>query len=303
MDIENSLLYFYMRIVQIIGGLGNQMWQYAMLVALRQKFPNEEVFYNASFFNGYPLHNGFELDRIFNITAKQAKVKDIRKVYHHLIGHNFFLRVYTHFFPALKTEVREKESEPFLKEIFEQKGDFYYNGYWADHRYFDSCRSELLKEFSLKEQLDLKNISILDDLKKKYVCSLHVRRGDFLKDPDYAGICDLNYYKKAIQIVLSKSGCSVTFLVFSNDINWCKENLASNLSGNEVVYVDWNKGKDSYKDMYLMSRCNANIIANSSFSWWAAYLNEVPEKIVVSPTNYKNKDMGFKVPLNEWICI
>ena len=293
----------FMRIVQIIGGLGNQMWQYAMLVSLRKHFPNEDVFYNTSFFNGYPLHNGFELDRIFNITAKQASTKDIRKVYHHFIGHNFYLRVYTHFFPALKTEVREKESEPYRKEIFEQKGDYYYNGYWADHRYFDSCRSELLKELSLKNPLDDQNQNLLKENDGKFVCSLHVRRGDFLKDPDYAGICDLDYYQRAIEIVSSKYEKPIRFLIFSNDMDWCKENLANSFGNNEAIYVDWNKGNDSYKDMYLMSHCNANIIANSSFSWWAAYLNEVPEKIVVSPTNYKNKDMGFKVPLNEWICI
>lgn len=292
-----------MRIVQIIGGLGNQMWQYAMLVALRKHFPEEDVYYNAFFFNGYPLHNGFELERVFNITAKQASVRDIRRVYHHFINHNFLLRVYTHFFPTLKTEIREKESEPYRKDIFKQIGDFYYNGYWADHRYFDDCKDVLLKEFTLKTPLDTKNISLLEENKEKYVCSLHVRRGDYLKDPDYCGICDLDYYKKAVETVLSKTGKQVTFLVFSNDINWCKENLADDFAGNEVIYVDWNTGNDSYKDMYLMSRCNANIIANSSFSWWGAYLNQTPDKLVISPLKYKNKEMGFKVPLDEWICI
>lgn len=279
------------------------MWQYAMLVALRERFPQEKVYYNASFFNGYPLHNGFELDRIFNITAKQASVKDIRKVYHHFVNHNLYLRFYTHFFPAMKTEIREVESEPYREEIFQKEGDLYYNGYWADHRYFDVVRPLLLKEFSLKDDLDSQNNEVLKGLVGKTSCSLHVRRGDYLKDPDYRGICDIDYYQRAIKIVKGKMLSPVCFFVFSNDINWCKENLAASFGGDEVIYVDWNKGNDSYKDMYLMSQCNINIIANSSFSWWGAYLNQTPNKIVISPLKYKNKDMGFKIPLDDWICL
>lgn len=292
-----------MRIVQIIGGLGNQMWQYAMLVALRECFPEEDVYYNASFFNGYPLHNGFELDRIFNITAKQASVKDIRRVYHHFVNHYFFQRIYRHYFPTKKTEALEVESEPYREDIFKQKGDFYYNGYWADHRYFDAVRPVLLKEFSLKDDMDSQNAEFLEGLKGKVTCSLHVRRGDYLKDPDYRGICGIDYYKEAIKVVKEKTGKPVCFLVFSNNINWCRENLSAGFGHDEVIYVDWNKGNDSYKDMYLMSKCDANIIANSSFSWWAAYLNETPGKIVVSPERYKNKDMGFKVALDDWTCL
>jgi hypothetical protein len=292
-----------MKIVNIIGGLGNQMWQYAMLVALKKKFPEEEVFYNASFFNGYPLHNGFELDRIFNITAKQASVQDLRKVYHLFVNHYFFMKVYTHYFPQMKSEIREKRVSPYNKEFLERKGSVYYNGYWADHRYYDNCRDILLKEFSLKTPLDQNNLNFINDMKKEYTCSIHVRRGDYLNSPDYKGICGLDYYQKAIDVVRSKTSSRIVFLVFSNDINWCRENLTPCFLDNRVVFVDWNTGKDSYKDMYLMSRCNVNIIANSSFSWWAAYLNETPDKIIVSPEKYKNEDMGFKVPLNEWICI
>lgn len=292
-----------MRIVQIIGGLGNQMWQYAMLVSLRKHFPDEEVYYNASFFNGYPLHNGFELDRIFKITAKQASNKDIRKVYHFFHNHYFFLRLYRHCFPKLKTEIKEIESEPYQEVLLKQKGNFYYDGYWADHRYYDDCRAELMREFALKEVLDEKNDKFLEEINSKCTCSLHVRRGDYLNDPDYCGICDVDYYKRAVDLILSKNEKLVTFLVFSNDLKWCKENLAKDFGDNEVVYVDWNKGKDSFKDMYLMSRCNANIIANSSFSWWAAYLNDTANKIVISPEKYKNVEMGFKVALDDWICI
>ncbi len=292
-----------MRIVRLLGGLGNQMWQYAFLIALKENFPDEDVYYDASFFNGYPLHNGFELDRIFNISARQATKKDIRKVYHYFVGKYLYSRIYRHYFPVMKSEIRELESEPYQPQLLVNKGDFYYDGYWADHRYFDKCRVQLLKEFSLKEPLDEKNKKILSEYKDDFLCSMHIRRGDYLKDPDYMGICDKIYYQQAIDKILQKSDKPVVFLVFSNDLAWCKENLSESFKNNKVIYVDWNIGGNSYKDMYLMSKCQANIIANSSFSWWAAYLNEIPNKIVVSPEKYKNKEMGFKVPLDEWICI
>ena len=154
-----------MKIVNIIGGLGNQMWQYAMLIALKSRFPDEKVYYNASFYNGYPLHNGFELGRIFNITAKQASVQDLRKVYHFLVNHYFFLKVYTHYFPPTKTEIKEKRVSPYNEEFLKRKGDVYYNGYWADHRYYDDCRDVLLREFSLKIPLDERNLKFLNEFK------------------------------------------------------------------------------------------------------------------------------------------
>ena len=141
------------------------------------------------------------------------------------------------------------------------------------------------------------------DLKGKFTCSLHVRRGDYLNSPDYKGICNLDYYKKAIEVVRTKNNADIIFLVFSNDIKWCQDNLSPFFKNNKVVFVDWNTGNNSFKDMYLMEQCNANIIANSSFSWWAAYLNETPGKIVISPSKYKNQDLGFNVHLDEWICI
>jgi len=279
------------------------MWQYAFLVALKESFPDEDVYYDASFFNGYPLHNGFELDRIFNISAKQASKKDIRKVYHYFVGKYLYSRIYRHYFPVMKTEVREVESAPYRPDILETKGDFYYDGYWADHRYFDDVRPALLKEFSLKKTLDKKNEDFLNSLRGKSVCSLHVRRGDYLKDPDYRGICDLDYYQQSIKIVKERIAKPISYLVFSNDISWCRENLAGSFGNEQVIYVDWNKGCESYKDLYLMRQCQVNIIANSSFSWWGAYLNETPNKIVVSPPRYKNKDMGFKITLDDWICL
>lgn len=288
-----------MRIVKLLGGIGNQMWQYAFMVALRESFPEERVYYDTSFFNGYPLHNGFELDRIFNISGCQASKKDIRKVYHYLIGRYFYSRVYRHYFPVMKTEIREVEICAYQENLLHQVGDYYYDGYWADHRYYDSYRLEILREFEFKQELDYRNKELLDNLKGKPMCSIHVRRGDYLKDPDFSGICDRCYYERAIQKVKQIRG-EMTFLIFSNDLNWCRDNLSPCFGESKVVYIDWNTGKNSYRDMQLMTRCDVNIIANSSFSWWGAYLNQTDNLLVITPKKYKNVEMDFNVFLDSW---
>lgn len=292
-----------MRIVKILGGLGNQMWQYAFLVALREAKPQEKVYYDASFFNGYPLHNGFELDRLFKITAKQASKMDIRKVYHYFVGKYFYARVYRHYFPALKSEIREVEVSPYQKQVISCDGDYYYDGYWADHRYYDGVKDVLKSEFQFKDALDDRNLNFLSELNNVTSCSVHVRRGDYLKDPDFAGICDEDYYKRAIMKARELKPEIKRFLIFSNDLSWCKENLASYFKDDEVVYVDWNTRKDSYKDMALMSKCDVNIIANSSFSWWGAYLNESDNCVVIAPQKYKNVEMNFDIYPEDWVRI
>lgn len=285
-----------MKIVKIIGGLGNQMWQYAFLIALRERFPLEEVYYDASFFNGYPLHNGFELDIVFNITASQASKRNIRLLYHYFVGKYLYAKLYRHYFPVLKTEIREVEANPFDPDILDREGSFYYDGYWADYRYYNKFYDKILQELSFKNELDSTNKELLNKYSSWIKCSIHIRRGDYLKDPDYIGICDENYYFRAISFVKEKyKNANVVYFIFSNDIPWCKEHLFNQISEINIEYIDWNVGSDSYKDMQLMTFCQVNIIANSSFSWWGAFLNTVPDKIVIAPEKYKNKDIGFDI--------
>lgn len=136
--------------------------------------------------------------------------------------------------------------------------------------------------------------------------SLHVRRGDYENNSSakrlHGGICTLNYYKQAIELVASRIKNPV-FFIFSNDLKWARENLE--LEKYKQVLVNLNKGNNSYKDMYLMSKCKHNIIANSSFSWWGAWLNANPKKIVICPKRwYNNKRLDSKDIVPEsWIRI
>lgn len=292
-----------MKIVQIIGGLGNQMFQYAFLIALRETF-HQEILMDTNLFHTYPLHNGFELKHIFNITAREAKISEIRKVYHHFFLRSYNIsRIYTHFFPRLSTEFVENHNTECDTRALQLDKDYYYIGLFQNPLYFDKYRNVIIKEFSLKGDLDSLNISVKNVIAKEFSISVHVRRGDYLNHANYAGICSLDYYMRALKYVINKYGNNIHFYIFSNDIPWCKYNFNRFSENYQFTYVDWNTSSDSYKDMFLMSSCNINIIANSSFSWWAAYLNDNPQKEIIAPLKWTNANISFKRQLPEWTLL
>ena len=128
---------------------------------------------------------------------------------------------------------------------------------------------------------------------------IHIRRGDYLKNWKYRGLCGIDYYQKAIAYILEHIK-SPKFFLFSDDINWVKENISPLLKGYNVTFVNWNHSINSYKDMQLMAMCKNLIIANSSFSWWAAYLNQ-NNPIVVAPEKWINSFMDFRIQYKDWI--
>lgn len=292
-----------MKIVQILGGLGNQMFQYAFLIALREKF-KQEVLMDASLFDTYPLHNGFELDRVFKITTRKATNKEVHKLYWPFFTHSYFMsRIYRHYFPVLKTELRELEHCPYMERVLSDESDLYYVGEFQNHKYFDWCKEAVVKEFSWKEVLDGRNEELAQKLCNSISCSIHVRRGDYLKDPNFLGICELGYYEKAIEYVKGKYGEKVEFAIFSNDTEWCNQNIIPLLGNSNAILVDWNTGQRSSVDMRLMSLCKINIIANSSFSWWAAYLNNNRDCEVIAPEVWMHSDVWFSWQLPSWKLI
>lgn len=292
-----------MKIVQILGGLGNQMFQYAFLIALRERF-KQELLMDISLFDTYPLHNGFELDRIFNITSRPANDDEIHRLYHRFFSHSYFVsKIYRHFFPKLKSEVKDYPDGRYDDTIMSDDRDLYYWGDWQNHQYFDEYKDIIKKEFKWKEELDDKNKDLISKMSEGDFCSIHVRRGDYVNHPRYKGICDVDYYKSAISLTKSRFPDGIRFVVFSNDIFWCKRYLSPLINDKEMFFIDWNKGGDSYKDMILMANCNANIIANSSFSWWGAYLNVHRAPIVIAPKKWINMKKAFEMTLPEWIKI
>lgn len=289
-----------MKIVNILGGIGNQMFQYAFLVALRES-TKKEVCYDASVFKTYPLHNGFELDRRFNISARQASPSEISRLSYYTSSY-FWYRVLKRL-PRRKTMLYEPNHCAYTPELLEDGRDMYYYGIWQDHRYFDNYKDIVKKEFSWKEILDERNQETYDYFKEGITVSLHIRRGDYLKEWRYKDICELDYYQKALEYISSLGKKDVKFAIFSNDPSWCKDNIVPLISDYKYTMVDWNQGAESFKDMQLMSACKVNVIANSSFSWWGAYLNIHDDVLVIAPRKWTNDIVYFDRQLDDWHLI
>ena len=299
-----------MKIVNIIGGLGNQMFQYAFALALQEKHKDEVVKIDTSHFNyvfikkykSANLHNGYEIEKVFpNANLPHATACDLLKITWYMP--NYVLsRVVRRLLPARKNEYIQSPEDIFAfnEEVFNAKGDGYYEGVWQAVGYLKDVQDKIQEVFAHPEP----NAYNADTIKQISNCNsvgLHVRRGDYLSAPSFNGICDLDYYKKGIAEIL-RDGEHHCFYVFSNDIPWCKENIEPLVGGHEIVYVNGNTGKNSCWDMFLMSYCRNLIIANSSFSWWGAFLNKNVSK-VVAPYPWVNREGKIENYCVEWIKI
>lgn len=301
-----------MKIVKIMGGLGNQMAQYAFARLIKEKL-SEEVLLDLSWFEEikdlkeHPTatQRKFVLDR-FNISLEIATVKQVKECINEKKS-----KLPSFICKLLKTPkhtsniVHQEDTAAFIPELFEYKGDVYYIGYFQSKKYFNNVRNELLREFSLKENvLDEKNRELLLKIRDTNSVSLHVRRGDYVSNPAInasQGICSLDYYKKAIEHIVSRVD-NVHFYLFSDDIKWVEENLKINYP---FTVVDINNEETCYLDMELMKNCKHNIIANSSFSWCGAWLNQNENKIIIAPqkwTNNKNLNTNDFL-LESWIKV
>jgi hypothetical protein len=174
-----------------------------------------------------------------------------------------------------KPSVSVRYGEPFFhyKKIPYQP-NLLINGYYQSEKYFINNKDKILKLFSIDEKSKKHINKKFKDILDLKTCSIHVRRGDYLRLPNHHPVCSLDYYKEAISLINVDK-----FLIFSDDIPWCKENFI----GDEFIFIE---GNDDYVDLWLMSLCDDNIIANSSFSWWGAWLNQNPTKKVVAPNKW-----------------
>lgn len=289
-----------MKIVRIDGGLGNQMFCYAFALALA-KGTGDDVFIDTHRYKFFPNHCGYELDRLFNIRLKEATMQQLRKVTYPA-NSKFTSRIFQYLLRR-KTEIYEIY-ECCYPHIIEEQKEGYYIGNWQWYKYFDNIKDEILRDLSFRNPMDERNQTLFNSLigDKKSV-SLHIRRGDYLNSPQYMGICDQTYYKKAICRAQEEIGPGGHYVIFSNDIKWCISNIVPMLEQIQVTIVDWNTGYESYKDMYLMGACRINIIANSSFSWWAAYMNTRKDKKVIAPEKWINRPLDYRIQCDEWTCI
>ncbi len=284
-------------VTRLIGGLGNQMFQYATgrAVALRRRAALKlDVTGFAAV--GSPTKRRYELDS-FSIEESVASDADLARFRYtgkprspRLDRVLRFLHM--HRAHGASWPVYREPHFHFDPAVPELRPPVYLHGYWQTERYFSDIAGVLRQEFTAKAPLGGDNAALAEAIAAVNAVSLHVRRGDYVSDPAtnrYHGICSPDYYQRAVDYITARAGVPHLF-VFSDDQQWTRANLRFEVP---VTFVGANPPDCGYRDMQLMARCRHHIIANSSFSWWGAWLNPSPEKIVVAPQQW------FSSPKND----
>ena len=278
-----------MKIVGILGGLGNQLFQYAFSRELARR-SGERVLVDTSGFERYGLHNGFELERLFGLVLERADPGDVRRL--STASSSLLNRLRRRLAPKRSNYIDRNFS--FHDDVFSLDGDIYYEGFWQSERYFEGVARELRAELTFP-RLSSRNIQFIAGLPRP-ACSVHVRRGDYLEPQNrHLNVCGPGYYERAIGAIAQGRGVA-SFVVFSDDVEWCERELA--FGDAEVAFVDWNRGRESWQDMAMMAACDHHIIANSSFSWWGAWLGEggSGDREVIAPSVWARVGAGRSPP-------
>ncbi len=260
--------------VRIMGGLGNQLFQYAFSKEIEYKSGNDvqlsTAFYKEDFnLKGERIPTRYFLLDKFNIDYSLVPDNDNHKC---------------------KYIIHESEYD-----ITQSYDDSYFIGYWQSEKFFPNVKNDVKGSLTLKNKyIDGYMSGLVEDFDKCESVAVHVRRTDYVSLGIYP-LCGVDYYETALGYIKERIDNPVLY-IFSDDLKWCNDNLTG-LCGCETNFVD--SGAD-YKDWYLMSRTRHNIIANSSFSFWAAYSNPNPDKIVCAPKKWGFDDSATPTDVEEW---
>lgn len=291
-----------MDVVFCFNGLGNQMSQYAFYLKKKQLSRQTRFIFDRK---SGKIHNGYELQKVFGIALRETMVD--RLLYRFYLGLayqklRFVSLPVIGFFNWLGFRVYdENDHYNFQPQLLEPAGGIrFYKGGWHSDRYFRDIKDQVLRAFEFdRSKLGSDNLEMLQKINRCRSVSVHVRRGDFLDASNYnkfGSVCTLNYFVTAIAKIRSMTS-NPHFFFFTNDHAWVRENF----QGPDVTVVDINKAGDSWKDMFLISQCEHNINSNGTFSWWSAYLNKNPDKLVIVPKNFLAGIHFETIYPEEWI--
>lgn len=277
-----------MVIVRLIGGLGNQMFQYATAraISLRNR---STIKLDVSFLKNNPKRS-YALNH-FNIIeefASQEEVDSFRGSMIRKVAGRIF-RMVPYFRPSRMKTIALERTHGFDPSVLDLPGNIYLVGYWSQWKYFIDVEQMIRQDFRFKSDLDSMNLSVAEEIHATSSVSVHVRRGDYVNDPNIIGfyeICSVPYYLAAVKAICREVQ-NPHFFMFSDDPEWVQENIKLDWP---CTYVTHNVGNSDHEDMRLMSMCKHHIIANSSFSWWGAWLGQSPDKIVYAPERWFTSD-------------
>lgn len=296
-----------MVISNIIGGLGNQMFQYAFGRALSLEYGC----HHRVDLDGYRYikqHQGFLLEKLFDapvISATQKELSDLLGRAWRFLPSRHTTKPFSKFILSRRYFEQDINNEPGV-ELSKVTVPCYLKGYWQSEIFFAKHANQIVKDFRFVPELDSRNADIASEIAGCNSLSIHVRRGDYVCTPEamaeYA-VCDQNYYRRAIDKVSGLTSIDKVF-VFSDDIEWVKKNITIEYPSE---YIGHNSGQTSFVDMQLMTFSRNHIVANSSFSWWGAWLaqaNRTAPGIVIAPYRWGLRPpFPIGVPARTWIQV
>lgn len=280
-----------MIIIRFQGGLGNQLFQYALYKELQ--YLGKEVYADLSIFEREEEIREFELGKL-GIKVTVADPKLVKKMCPS--GQDIFTKIIKNTI-CRKHFTKEKNSYIF-DSSFLKCDNQYLIGYWQTEKYFQDVKVQLRKEINFLPLEDEKNTMILDKIHSTNAVSVHMRFGDYVNNSIYDNICTDRYYSTAIE-EMKRIHEDAVFYVISDDIERAKVVL----DNDTYEYIDWNGGNNCYYDMKLISQCRHNIIANSSFSWWGTWLNDNKAKTVIAPSIWLNGVITDDIEMASWIKV
>lgn len=290
-----------MILVKLRGGLGNQLFQYALgrRLALRCGAPLK---LDLSFYEGQTLRS-YGLS-YYNIAASVASPKEVMVVTR--TGRSGILprlgQVVRSLLPYHRRRYIRERMLRFDPEVLRVKAPAYLVGYWQSEKYFQGIADVLRRDLTLAVPPSPESRATRARLDAVESVSLHIRRGDYASNPStraHHGLCGLDYYRAAAA-EMARMVREPHLFVFSDDMAWAKDNLGLE---HVTTYVDHNAEKRDHEDLWLMSACKHHILANSSFSWWGAWLSKHPDKTIIAPKNWfadPNGDIDDLLP-STWI--
>jgi hypothetical protein len=293
-----------MIVVALKGGHSNQLFQYATGRRLAHKH-NTHVYMDKAWFSEVESTDTKRFYELVDYKIQQKfisrdKIVMATKNGDRTAKHSLYRLVKGRAKPTMHPY--EERSLAFDRAVLNLPDDSYLEGYWQNENYFKDIRPVLLKELELKTKPHGKNDKWLTEIRGSRSVSLHIRRGDYAENKstnEFHGLIAPAYYQKATELLAKKTGQKdFSLFIFSNDIDWCKQNLQFD---HPTTFIDNNN--PGAEDMRLMKHCEHNIMANSSFSWWGAWLNQTPEKIIIAPKVwFRDKAANSQIQLpKEWI--
>lgn len=290
-----------MVIVKIFGGLGNQMFQYAFFIGLKNK--GFEAYTDDTWVKSNQGILDFNsIYDVFEIHEMSASIKDIKRLGDTQV--DTLSRIRRRVFGVKNSHFEERIEDwgHIIPDVF-ARNEVYYSGYWQSEDYFLDSVEKVRDTYSdIRRDYSDRFNAYLDLIKSvQHAVSLHVRLGDYVEMSEtYGGICTDDYYQRAISYIKSMRKVFKLF-VFSNDPDGAKKLPC--LEGIDHIVFDKSKPENDWEDMMLMKECDDNIIANSSFSWWGAWLNSHPDKIVVAPSKWVNTAEMMDIVPKTWVRI